>query len=85
MSVFEELVDIKLLKIIKLLLKYKEQQFHLHKISQETKVPVATVFRIIRKLVKLNLVEQITIGKIKIYKIAHNQKIKELYLSLKNE
>jgi len=83
MSVFEELIDFKIMKILKLLLKNKDQHFHLHKIAQETNVPVATVFRIIRKLVKLNLVEQITIGKIKIYKIAHNQKTNELYFNLK--
>lgn len=83
MSVFAELIDAKLLKILDLLLKNKDKYFHLHKIAQETKVPVSTVFRIVKKLVRLNLIEQTIIGKIKIYKIAHNQKTKELYLKLK--
>jgi len=83
MSVFEELIDAKLLKILKLLLKHKDQQFHLHKIAQETNIPVATVFRTINKLVKLDLVEQTVIGKFKLYTIAHNKKTKELYLNLR--
>lgn len=84
MSVFEELIDNKLLKILKLLLNNKEQQFHLQKISQDTKVPVSSVFRIMKKLVKLELVEQIVIGKVKIYKIAHNEKTKQLDVNIKN-
>jgi DNA-binding IclR family transcriptional regulator len=78
MSIFEELVDVKLLKILKLFLRNKESHFHLNKISADSKVPVATVFRIIPHLVELNLIEQISIGKLKIYKLAKNSKTKEL-------
>ena len=78
MSVFEYLVDAKVLKIIRLFIQNKEQEYHLHKISTDANVPVATVFRIVQKLVKLKLVEPITIGKMKIYRLANNSKIKEL-------
>jgi DNA-binding IclR family transcriptional regulator len=84
MSVFEELIDNKILKILKLLLQNKEQQFHLYKIAQESNIPVATVFRIMKRLLRLSLVQQTIIGKFKLYSIAHNKKTKELYLSLKN-
>jgi len=84
MSVFEELIDEKLLKILTLFMHNKEQQFHLQKISQETNIPISTVFRIIRKLTNLDLIDFTTIGKLKIYRIAQNDKTRELDVYLKD-
>ena len=84
MSVFESLIDAKTLKIIRLFLQNKQQEYHLHKISEDTNVPLATVFRIVQKLVKLKLIEPIIIGKMKIYRLANNSKIIELRKVLKH-
>ena len=78
MSIFRELVEPKIVKILELLLANKSKYFHLQKIAEDAKVPLASTFRIVRRLVSLNLVEQLTIGKMKIYKIAGNEKTREL-------
>lgn len=78
MSVFKELVDPKIVRILELLLNNKSKHFHLQKIASDAKVPLASTFRIVRRLVFLGIVEQTVIGKMKIYKIADNEKTREL-------
>jgi len=78
MSILEGLLDIKIEKILKLLLKNNNELFHINKISTITKVPLSSTFRIINKLKKLNLIETITIGKIKLYKLSKNKKTNRL-------
>ena len=82
MGVFEDLIDTKILKILRLLITNKAKQFHVKKISIDSKVPLTSTFRIVRRLVKLNLIEQTKIGKLKIYKFADNEKTKEIEDSL---
>jgi DNA-binding IclR family transcriptional regulator len=84
MSVFGELIDAKVLRILTLLVKNKQSQYHLQKISQDAKVPISSVFRIMKTLVELNLVEQTIIGKLKIYRIASNKKTRQVIVYLKN-
>lgn len=77
-SVFEELIDSKILKVIKFLLKSKGKLLHLQQISKGSKVSMGTVFRIIPKLVKIGVVKQISVGKIKLYQVGDNKKRKEI-------
>lgn len=77
MSIFEELIDDKILKIFRVISKDKGY-FHLQKISRLSKVPMSTTFRIVNKLLRLGLLEQIKVDKTKLYKIAENEKTKEL-------
>ncbi len=76
MSLLEGLIDKKIEKILLLFLKNKKELFHLNKISNITKVPLASTFRIMNKLKKLSLIETINIGKIKVYKA--NKKLSKL-------
>ena len=48
-----ELFDDKLLKIIKFFLMNKDKEFYLQEISKQAGVPIATVFRTIKKLKEL--------------------------------
>ena len=70
--VLEELFDQKKVRILKFLIKEPEREYYLREISKIVKVPVASTFRIIRKLTEMNLVDIITIKRMKLYRI--NQK-----------
>jgi len=78
MSLLEGLLDKKIEKILLLFLKNNSELFHLNKISNLTKVPLASTFRIINKLTKLNIIQTIKIGKIKLYKLNKNKKTTKL-------
>ena len=78
MSAIVELIDPKIISIIHLLLKDKDELFHLQKISQNTGIPISTTFRIINKLVDMGLIDRLNVGNFKIYRIASNSKTAEL-------
>ena len=78
MSIFRRLINQKVLKILDLFLKNKDELFHLNKISEETKVPIGSTFRLVNQLVSLELLDVVVIGKMKIYKLADNEKVKEI-------
>ncbi len=73
-DVLEGLVDKKVRNILKIFIKNKDELFHLKKISEMSKVPIATSFRIVRRLVMLGFVRVIRVGKFKLYKLADNKK-----------
>jgi Fe2+ or Zn2+ uptake regulation protein len=73
-----ELFDKKILEIIKHLIDNPEQQFYLRELSRKTKVPVATTYRIVHKLSKLELVKEIRIKKFKLYQISQNKNVQFL-------
>ncbi|MBC8444374.1 helix-turn-helix domain-containing protein [Candidatus Woesearchaeota archaeon] len=66
------LFDTKSLKILRLFLDDKDEEFYLREISKDVDVPVATTFRIVKRLVELKVVEQVMIKKFKLYKLADN-------------
>ena len=71
---FRGIIDEKILSVIKLFLENEKDLFHLNKISESTDVPIATTYRIVNKLLKLNFIEKKNVGKMKIYTLASNQK-----------
>ena len=85
MSIFRQLINKKVLKILDLLLRNKGELFHLNKISEDTKVPLGTTFRLVNQLVALDLLDVIVIGKMKIYKISDSKETKQLEQTIKNE
>ena len=86
MAIFRQLIDKKIVRILDLFLKNKSQLFHLNKISEDAKVPLGTTFRLVGKLVSLEILDVVVVGKLKIYKIADNEKVRELEEALiKNE
>jgi len=68
MSVFSKLVDPKIVAVLSILNNAPDEYFHLHKLSSQAKVSLASIFRIVNRLVKLKLIECITVGKFKIYR-----------------
>jgi DNA-binding transcriptional regulator GbsR (MarR family) len=71
----EGLFDEKIIKIIKFFLLNKDKEFYLQEIVRETGVPLASVFRIVKKLVELQVVSEMHIKKFKLYKCADNENI----------
>lgn len=73
-SMVEGLIDKKIVKILRLFFENKGELFHINMISKKSKVPLATTFRIIKKLVDLDTITTIEIGKFKVYKLNANKK-----------
>lgn len=78
MNAICQLLDPKIIKIVTVFSKNKCSYYHLNKLSKEAKVPLATTFRIINKLVDLKIVEITNIDNFKIYKFANNEITKEI-------
>ncbi len=72
-KLLEGLVDKKTLSVIRLVSSNADKQYYLREISKATRVPVATVFRIVRKLVLMNVIQEIKIKKFKIYQYAQSK------------
>jgi hypothetical protein len=77
-KILEGLFDKKILTILKMFIKKKDQQFYLREISKATKVPLASTHRILNKLLELDVVERTKIKHLKIYKLKENEKTKYL-------
>ncbi|MBU0469975.1 MAG: hypothetical protein KKA62_04585 [Nanoarchaeota archaeon] len=78
LAYLEGLVDRKTLAIITALHSKPDQLFHLNSLAQEAKVPVTSTARIIKKLVAKSFAEEIKVGKLSLYKLADNNKNKEI-------
>ncbi len=77
-KILEALFDKKILVILKLFLKKKDQQFYLKEISKQTKVSLASTHRILNRLTDLEVLERTKIKHLKIYKLAENEKTRYL-------
>ncbi len=78
MEIFERLIDPKTLKILKVLSQNSSQHFNIQKLSYDSKVPIATTFRIVKKLLKEGVVGQIMIHKTKLYKLKNTKELERL-------
>lgn len=75
-KILEELFDKKTLAVLRLFSSAPEKQYYLREIAKATRVPIATVFRIVRKLVTMGVVEEIKIKKFKIYQYGKGKESK---------
>jgi len=82
-AVLKDLIDQKVERILKTLFENKDELFHINKLSEKSNVPLATTFRIIKRLSSLNIVTSIKIKKFKIYKLNLNKKTKLLMSLIK--
>ena len=73
MNIIEEFFDKKILAILKLFLFDETQQFYLRELSKKARVPVASTFRIIKRLLELNIIRETIIKKTKLYSLVDNQ------------
>ena len=78
MGVLKGLIDDKLLKVLSVFIKEPNEYFHINKVSQLSKVSLATTFRIINQLTDNKIIEYKQIGKFKIYRLCKNNKTKKL-------
>ncbi len=77
-SILEGLMDKKIENVLNVFIKNKGELFHLQKISQQSKVPIASSFRLMKRLTNAGFVTVIRIGKFKVYKLAENKKTRVL-------
>ncbi len=77
-DILEGLVDKKIKSILSIFIKNKDELFHLQKISQLSKVPVSSSFRLVKKLTGSGFITVIKINKFKVYKLSNNKKTKLL-------
>lgn len=82
-KLLETLFDGKILNILRLLLNRKDQQFTLKEISKYSKVPLASTFRIVNKLVELEVIDVTKTKHLKVYSLAHNDKTRYLEAIIK--
>lgn len=77
-NIIEELFDKKILSILKLFLFDETDQFYLREISKKAGVPVATTFRIIKKLKEVGIINEKIIKKTKLYSLRQSKDAKLL-------
>jgi len=82
-KLLEALFDKKMLSILRIFVKKKDQKLTLQEISHSTKVPLATTFRIIRKLLELEIISLEKTKHLKLYMFVENEKTKYLENVLK--
>ena len=82
-KLLENLFDAKILSIIRLLINRKDHQLTLKEISKYSKVPLASTFRIINKLVVLEILQITKTKHLKIYMLAQNDKTRYLEAIIK--
>ncbi len=64
-----KLLEEKRYKILVTLAKAPKKLFHIHQLSEDSKIPVATTFRITQQFAKDKILETTTIGKTKLYRL----------------
>lgn len=77
-DVLAGLLDDKLIRVISLFMKHPRKKFYLSEVARLSGVNTATTFRIMKKLVKENLVSMDVIGKVRVYQLGQNERVKSL-------
>ena len=85
LDVLAGLLDNKLIKIISLFMKHPSKKFYLSEISKLSGVNTATTFRIMKKLATQELINVDVIGKVRVYQLGKNERVKNLAEMLKKE
>ena len=75
-KILEELFDKKTLSILRMFSGNPDKQYYLREIAKATRVPVATVFRIMHKLVAMGVVNEVKIKKFKLYQYSTGKEAK---------
>lgn len=78
MDIFRGLVDDKTIRVLSVFLNNPSELYHINKVSEKSKVPLATTFRIMNSLLELKILQVKKISKFKIYQLAKNKKTRKL-------
>ena len=73
-KLLENLFDRKILSVLRFFLNKRDQQFTLKEVSKSTRVPLASTYRILEKLVRLEILSKNRIKHLKLYVLNHNDK-----------
>ena len=84
-DVLEQLFDNKILSVLQLFVENENNQYYLREIAKLTKVSPATTYRILNKLVDLNVLEIQEIKTLKQYILSKNKKTEFLKTVIKKE
>lgn len=82
-KVLEGLIDKKVERVLRLFLENKTELFHINSVSKRSGVPLATAFRIIRKLADLEIIAAVEVGKFRIYRLNATEKTELLVRLIK--
>lgn len=85
LRLLEELFDANMIRMIQLFLANKDKEFYLREVSKETRIPVATTYRLVNRLCKLDVIKQIKVSRFKLYKLNQNNDVKYLESFLKKD
>ena len=77
-KLMENLFDKKTLDILKLFLTKQDQEFCLQEVAKYGKVPISSTYRIVNKLVELQIIERCKTKHLKTYRLLKNEKTKFL-------
>ncbi|MBW2992646.1 helix-turn-helix domain-containing protein [Candidatus Woesearchaeota archaeon] len=84
-DILEQLIDLKIIKILRIFFENDKKQFYLREISQKTGVSAASTFRLLNKLVQLKVIDQLISAKFKTYILADNENTRFLGQLIKKE
>jgi hypothetical protein len=82
-GLLRDLFDQKIIDVLKFFLSNKGKDFYLKEIADNVHVPIATTHRIIKKLVRLNVLMEKNISKFKIYTISDTENVEYLTTFIK--
>lgn len=83
--VLEKLIEKKLLNLIKTFLSEPHKEFYLQELSEKSKVPVASAYRILNKLIDLEIITERKISRFTIYKLSESKETAFLHKLFKFE
>ncbi len=84
-DILEKLIDPKILKILRVFFENDKRPFYIREIAKLTKVPIASTFRTIQQLTELKLIDQQSLAKFKVYRLADNEKTRFLGQLIKKQ
>ena len=84
-DILEQLIDQKIIKILRIFFENDKKQFYLREIAKNTGVSAASTFRLLNKLVQLKVIDQIMSAKFKTYLLSDNETTRFLGQLIKRE
>lgn len=77
--ILKGIIEPKMLRLIQFLVDHADEEFYLRELYKKTNIPLATLFRILKKLESLSIVDVHILKTTKLYSIKKNEKIIELF------
>ena len=84
-DILEQLIDPKVIKILRIFFENDKKQFYLREIAKNTGVSAASTFRLLNKLVQMRIISLIHSAKFKTYILADNETTRFLGQLIKKE